>query len=204
MCNQKGVIVGAIVHGDWQLDKLLPKVELVGHADEALEVTYGASRVLLSQEDIILHQLLSLSVLIEGHDCDARVLREGHLDIDPLVQRKEYRVGVRFIEIVLCVDVDAERGLAIVPKRKGLVKTKQMVLVATFGGVRLERMLAKVLHPETRRVADVALLEFEARDALVGKFITASPVKLGHLNLLRGNRVTEWRGYVLLNKVRQH
>ena len=89
MRHQKRVLVGVIFAIDGQLDELLPEVQLVGDTDKRLEVADRAFRVLLCKEDLVLNQLLALTVLIESHDGDARLLAESDLNVDPLVEGQE-------------------------------------------------------------------------------------------------------------------
>jgi len=56
-----------------------------------------------------LDELLTIAVLVEGHDGDAGLLADAHLDVDPLVHGQKDRVGERLVEVFFGVDVDAER-----------------------------------------------------------------------------------------------
>lgn len=71
MGNQQSIRVAWIVEIHRQLNELLPDVELVRNSNERLEVADGAFWILLSQERLVLNQLLSLTVLIECHYRDA-------------------------------------------------------------------------------------------------------------------------------------
>lgn len=46
-----------------------------------------AARVLLRQVNLVLDELLPVTVLIKGHNDDAILLSKGDLNVDPLVQR---------------------------------------------------------------------------------------------------------------------
>ena len=75
-----------------------------------------------------------------------------------------------------------------------------MIHFTTFGRIRLKSVLAKVFHPERCRVANVALFELEARNHNVTELVTHGTVKLRHINLLRWDRITEWRSNVFLHE----
>ena len=92
MSNDQSLIVASILCIDRQLYVFLPDVELVRDADERLEVADLTLRVLLSKIDILNDSLLPLTVLVESHHCNASILTNRHLDIDPLIERQEYWV----------------------------------------------------------------------------------------------------------------
>jgi hypothetical protein len=98
------------------------------------------------------------------------------------------------------VDVDAEARLAIVPEGKALIETEDVVLLSALSWVRLIGVLAEVFHPKRRRVADLSLLVFKARDADAAEFIARCAIELRHVYLLGRNRVAKGCGNVFLNE----
>ena len=85
MRNNQCIVISWVANSYRQFNELLPDVKLVGNADERLEKADCATWVLLCQEDLVLHSLLPLTILVESHHCNARLLTYGHLDVDPLV-----------------------------------------------------------------------------------------------------------------------
>ena len=56
-------------------------------SNKLLEQMELAARVLLRQVNLVLDELLPVTVLIKGHNDDAILLSKGDLNVDPLVQR---------------------------------------------------------------------------------------------------------------------
>lgn len=83
-----------------------PELKPVGNALEGVKDRHVAFDVLLSEVLLQVQVLQAMSILIEGHHLDALV-RDSHLDIDPVTQWHRYGTSVELIEVALGVDVDA-------------------------------------------------------------------------------------------------
>ena len=146
---------------------------------------------------------MSFTVLVECHHSDARLLTDGHLDVDPLKHRQEHWVRERLEKVTLGIDVNSEACLGVVPEREALIEAEYVIVLSSFGGIRLKSVLTEVLDPERCRVANIALLVLEAWDCDAAKFAAHCTVELRYIYLLGGYGIAEGRRNVLLNKLRQ-
>ena len=69
--------------------KLLPKFDFPCKSDEVLEEKQLRRGLLWRQVDVLVHDLLPLTVGVEGHHSYALVMGNGQLDVGPLVEWKE-------------------------------------------------------------------------------------------------------------------
>lgn len=83
-----------------------PELKPVGNALECVKDRHVAFDVLLSEVLLQVQVLQAMSILVEGHYLDALV-RDSHLDIDPVTKWHRNGTSVELIEVALGVDVDA-------------------------------------------------------------------------------------------------
>ena len=104
-----------------------------------------------------MHDLLSFSIRVEGHDGDADRGVESQLDIGPLVEGKEDRVCPCFKLVVLGEYIDAEGRLRVEPNSKRLLQVYEVVLLAPDARAPAESLSPDILHPNRGGVAEVPL-----------------------------------------------
>ena len=144
---QVDVFTEGFVLLDGQLVLLFPELEAVWHSLEGIKDGHVAFDVLLGKVLLQVQVLQALTVLVEGHHLDALV-RDSHLDIDPVSKRHRYGTRVELIEVVPGVDVDAERDGRVPPEGETARLLEQVVALAADSGVGGVAVGAVVADPE--------------------------------------------------------